>query len=62
NESLTWFWSIEVNLGGSDHSWNEELHWLQAKSLGDRWKEELLVVEWEMDWTCNFFLWKAAQW
>ncbi|KAG1727888.1 hypothetical protein EDB19DRAFT_1642736 [Suillus lakei] len=65
NESLTWFWSVEVDLGGSDHSWNEEfyqVHWLRAKSLRDRWKEELLVVESEMDWTCNFFLWKAVQW
>jgi hypothetical protein len=24
NESLAWFWSIEVDLGGPDHSWNEE--------------------------------------
>ncbi len=24
NESLAWFWSVEVDLGGSDHSWNEE--------------------------------------
>ncbi len=24
NESLTWFWSVKVDLGGSDHSWNEE--------------------------------------
>ncbi|KAG1723332.1 hypothetical protein EDB19DRAFT_1834637 [Suillus lakei] len=65
NESLTWFWSVEVDLGGPDHSWNEEfyrVHWLQAKSLRNRWKEELLVVESEMDWTCNFFLQKAAQW
>ncbi|KAG1719727.1 hypothetical protein EDB19DRAFT_1647835 [Suillus lakei] len=65
NESLAWFWSVEVDLGGSDHSWNEEfyrVHWLRAKSLRDRWKEELLVVESEMDWTCNFFLRKAAQW
>ncbi|KAG1720213.1 hypothetical protein EDB19DRAFT_1918112 [Suillus lakei] len=65
NESLAWFWSVKVDLGSSDHSWNEEfyrVHWLRAKSLRDRWKEEQLVVESEMDWTCNFFLQKAAQW
>jgi hypothetical protein len=24
NESLAWFWSVEVNLGGPEQSWNEE--------------------------------------
>ncbi|KAG1891763.1 uncharacterized protein F5891DRAFT_964141 [Suillus fuscotomentosus] len=24
NESLAWFWSVEVDLGGPDQSWNEE--------------------------------------
>ncbi|KAG1727573.1 uncharacterized protein EDB91DRAFT_1253835 [Suillus paluster] len=24
NESLAWFWDIEVDLGGPNHSWNEE--------------------------------------
>ncbi|KAG1738322.1 uncharacterized protein EDB91DRAFT_1054610, partial [Suillus paluster] len=65
NESLTWFWSIEVDLGGPDHSWNEEfyqVHWLRAKAPWDRWKEELILVELEMDWMCNFFLWKSPQW
>ncbi|KAG1725682.1 uncharacterized protein EDB91DRAFT_1086999 [Suillus paluster] len=48
--------------GGLDHSWNEEfyqVHWLRAKALQDRWKEELILVELEMDWTCNFFLLKS---
>ncbi|KAG1721336.1 hypothetical protein EDB19DRAFT_1646559, partial [Suillus lakei] len=62
NESLAWFWSVEVNLGGPDHSWNEEFHWLRAKALQDRWKEEMILVQLEMDWTCNCFLWKATQW
>ncbi|KAG2741763.1 hypothetical protein P692DRAFT_20641411, partial [Suillus brevipes Sb2] len=26
------------------------------------WKEEMMLVQLEMDWTCNFFLWKATQW
>jgi hypothetical protein len=24
NKSLAWFWSIEVDLEGPNHSWNEE--------------------------------------
>ncbi|KAG2030278.1 hypothetical protein BDR03DRAFT_878696, partial [Suillus americanus] len=38
------------------------VHWLRAKALRDRWKEEILLVQLEMDWTCNYFLWKASQW
>ncbi|KAG1843164.1 hypothetical protein DFJ58DRAFT_665500 [Suillus subalutaceus] len=38
------------------------VHWLRAKALRDRWKEEMMLVQLEMDWTCNFFLWKATQW
>ncbi|KAG2069382.1 hypothetical protein BDR04DRAFT_950789, partial [Suillus decipiens] len=62
NESLAWFWSVKVDLGGLNHSWNEEFHWLWAKALQDRWKEEIELVQLEMNWTCNFFLWKAGQW
>ncbi|KAG1839346.1 hypothetical protein F4604DRAFT_1885303 [Suillus subluteus] len=62
NESLTWFWSVEVDLGGPDQSWNEEFHWLRAKALQDRWKEEMTLVQLEMDWTCNYFSWRATQW
>ncbi|KAG2154325.1 uncharacterized protein EDB93DRAFT_1081844, partial [Suillus bovinus] len=50
NESLAWFWSVEVDMCGPDQSWNEEcstfyrVHWLQAKALWDQWKEELMLV------------------
>ncbi|KAG1901586.1 uncharacterized protein F5891DRAFT_950384, partial [Suillus fuscotomentosus] len=68
NESLAWFWSVEVDLRGPDQSWNEEcefllaFHWLRAKALWDRWREEMLLVTLEMDWTCKFFLWKTTIW
>ncbi|KAG2096761.1 uncharacterized protein F5147DRAFT_656558 [Suillus discolor] len=38
------------------------VHWLQAKALKDRWEEEILLVQHEMDWTCNFFRHKAEEW
>ncbi|KAG2361663.1 hypothetical protein BDR07DRAFT_1171596, partial [Suillus spraguei] len=66
NESLAWFWSVEVDMEGPENSWNEEfyrVHWLRAKALRDRWMEEISLVQSEMmDWMCNFFLWKATQW
>ncbi|KAG2067293.1 hypothetical protein BDR04DRAFT_1028003, partial [Suillus decipiens] len=39
-----------------------QVHWLRAKALQDQWKEEIELVQLEMNWTCNFFLWKAGQW
>ncbi|KAG1721015.1 uncharacterized protein EDB91DRAFT_1030709, partial [Suillus paluster] len=65
NSMLAWFWSMDVE-GDSDSSdWLNEfywVHWLHAKALRDRWEEEMLLVQHEMNWTCNFFLHKAEQW
>ncbi|KAG1802912.1 uncharacterized protein HD556DRAFT_1198529, partial [Suillus plorans] len=38
------------------------VHWLRAKALKDRWAEEILLVQHEMEWTCNFFVHKAEEW
>ncbi|KAG1829900.1 hypothetical protein F4604DRAFT_1532754, partial [Suillus subluteus] len=35
---------------------------LRTKALRDRWAEELLLVQHEMDWTCAFFGHKAQEW
>ncbi|KAG1844998.1 hypothetical protein F4604DRAFT_1595844, partial [Suillus subluteus] len=65
NNTLAWFWSMDV-AGDSDGSdWLNEfyrVHWLRAKALRDRWEEEMLLVQHEMNWTCNFFVHKADQW
>ncbi|KAG1823337.1 hypothetical protein EV424DRAFT_1538494 [Suillus variegatus] len=65
NNVLAWFWSLDVE-GDSDSSdWLNEfyrVHWLCAKAMRDRWAEELLLVQHEMDWTCNFLLRKADEW
>ncbi|KAG1733409.1 uncharacterized protein EDB91DRAFT_1084462 [Suillus paluster] len=65
NSMLAWFWSMDVE-GDSDSSdWLNEfyqVHWLRAKALRDRWEEEMLLVQHEMNWTYNFFLHKAEQW
>ncbi|KAG1859310.1 hypothetical protein DFJ58DRAFT_840183 [Suillus subalutaceus] len=65
NNILAWFWSMDM-VGDSDGSdWLNEfyrVHWLHAKALRDRWEEEMLLVQHEMNWTCNFFVHKANQW
>lgn len=38
------------------------MHWLRAKALKDRWEEEHLLVQHEMNWTCDFFMHKAEEW
>ncbi|KAG1782823.1 hypothetical protein EV702DRAFT_950816, partial [Suillus placidus] len=48
NEYLAWFGPMP----------SYRVHWLRAKALRDRWREELILVKLEMDWTHNFFLWK----
>jgi len=36
--------------------------WLRAKARYFRWSEELRLVEYEMQWTVNWFRWKERQW
>ena len=38
------------------------VHWLRTKAQHDRWEEELILVQHEMDWTYNFFVFKRKQW
>ena len=38
------------------------VHWLRTKAQRDRWVEELTLIQHEMDWTCNFFIFKSKQW
>jgi hypothetical protein len=36
--------------------------WLRAKARFARWSEELRLVEYEMQWTVNWFRWKQKEW
>jgi hypothetical protein len=36
--------------------------WLRAKARYLQWSEELRLVEYEMQWTVNWFHWKQMQW
>jgi hypothetical protein len=36
--------------------------WLRAKARYLRWAEEFRLVEYEMQWTVNWFRWKEMQW
>ncbi|KAG1906159.1 uncharacterized protein F5891DRAFT_1125607 [Suillus fuscotomentosus] len=58
NNTLPWFWSLDV--AGDSEIYR--VHWLRAKALKDRWVEEILLAQHEMDWTCNFFRYKAEEW
>ncbi|KAG1889098.1 uncharacterized protein F5891DRAFT_987476 [Suillus fuscotomentosus] len=65
NNTLPWFWSLDVAGGSESNDWLDEfyrVHWLRAKALKDCWAEEILLVQHEMDWTCNFFCYKAEEW
>ncbi|KAG2337859.1 hypothetical protein BDR05DRAFT_894553 [Suillus weaverae] len=65
NNTLTWFWSMDVEGDSCNSDWLNEfycVHWLLAKALKERWQEEHLLVQHEMNWTCDFFMYKAEEW
>ncbi|KAG1782095.1 hypothetical protein EV702DRAFT_1041810 [Suillus placidus] len=65
NNTLAWFWSMDVEGDSRNSDWLNEfycVHWLRAKALKDRWEEEHLLVQHEMNWTCDFFMHKAEEW
>ncbi|KAG1892841.1 uncharacterized protein F5891DRAFT_986362 [Suillus fuscotomentosus] len=63
--TLAWFWSINVQGDTSGNDWMTEFYrvnWLWTKALCDRWNEEVILVKHEMQWSVNFFTYKAKQW
>ncbi|KAG2126371.1 uncharacterized protein EDB93DRAFT_1097115, partial [Suillus bovinus] len=68
NNTLVWFWSINVQGDSTSSDWmNECVHFavtvvLMTLALHDRWAEELLLVGLEMAWTVNFLTYKSQQW
>ncbi|KAI6153270.1 hypothetical protein BKA82DRAFT_4011589 [Pisolithus tinctorius] len=62
---LPWFWSIDVLQDTESKSWMSEfyrIHWLQAKSVKDRWEEEEELVISEFQWAISFFRFRAKEW
>jgi hypothetical protein len=40
----------------------KRVHWLRARALNQRWHEEKILVEYEMQWTVRYFLHKCKEW
>jgi len=40
----------------------KRVHWLRARALNQRWHEEEILVEYEMQWTVRYFLYKCREW
>lgn len=38
------------------------VHWLRARAQSQRWKEELILVGHEMDWTVRYFIHYSEVW
>ncbi|KAG1801921.1 hypothetical protein EV424DRAFT_1351821 [Suillus variegatus] len=55
NNTLAWFWSMDVEGDSRNSDWLNEC-------IKDRLEEEHLLVQHEMNWTCNFFMDKAEEW
>ncbi|KAF8834895.1 hypothetical protein BDN67DRAFT_870722, partial [Paxillus ammoniavirescens] len=55
NDTLPWFWSMDVARDAEADDWMMEFHWLWSKALRDRWEEEVELIRSEANWTRNFF-------
>lgn len=40
----------------------QRVHWIRARAQKNRWEEEFLLVQYEMEWTTRSFLHKAQEW
>jgi hypothetical protein len=38
------------------------VHWLQSWAQSNRWKEEFLLVTYEMQWTVQYFIYHSWRW
>ncbi|KAH9069437.1 hypothetical protein EDB83DRAFT_2314461 [Lactarius deliciosus] len=69
NESLPWFWTMDVRGDADVGEWMEDfyqVHWLRARAQKMRWIEELQCLQVEMGSTVRFFrhqeqFWQAKQ-
>ncbi|KAH6913567.1 hypothetical protein BKA70DRAFT_1218493 [Coprinopsis sp. MPI-PUGE-AT-0042] len=64
NIQLSWIWTMDVQGDSQDSVYLEELYrvnWLKAKSMADRCSEEYTLLRCEMDWVCQFFIYKEEE-
>jgi hypothetical protein len=53
----------ESDIGAcANRSQVQRVHWIRARAQKNRWEEELLLVQYEMQWTTRGFLHRAEDW
>jgi hypothetical protein len=53
---------ISVVLSNNNAPVVQRVHWLRARCQRNRWQEEVILVEYEMKWTVNYFMNRAIRW
>lgn len=38
------------------------VHWLRSRAQRNRWREEFLLVTYEMQWTVRYFIYHSKRW
>ncbi|PPQ83233.1 hypothetical protein CVT24_001322 [Panaeolus cyanescens] len=73
-DTLSWIWLSRIAARGSTASMANasvdpvaqkeflRVHWLRARALYHRWREEHMLVKNEMNWTVRYFLKKSGYW
>jgi len=40
----------------------KRVHWLHARAQKNRWREECILVKYEMEWAVRYFVHKSQSW
>ncbi|KAF8961009.1 hypothetical protein BDZ97DRAFT_1665083 [Flammula alnicola] len=65
---LSWIWHSSVSYPQHYQQFLPEtfsvkrVHWLRARAQTQRWREECILVRYEMQWTVRYFMHKSRTW
>ncbi|KAF9521304.1 hypothetical protein CPB83DRAFT_739943, partial [Crepidotus variabilis] len=62
---LSWIWHHDGSLSEEPASGTAEykrVHWLRGRAESQRWAEEVVLLEHEMQWTVQSYLYDASRW
>ncbi|KAF6747984.1 hypothetical protein DFP72DRAFT_1074860 [Ephemerocybe angulata] len=63
NEGLSWIWT-SLGIDPTEEGYLAEVYrvnWIRAKSRADRWMEEVIILEHEMEWFVRFCLYRQRK-
>jgi len=67
NANASQFWECEMYFLATHSNYTNtfivrRVHWLQSQAQRNRWREEFLLVTYEMEWAVWYFIYHSQQW